>query len=131
MGESSGQSPKYPLFQVLPEIKALLSYIKRKFSSPWCYIPEYPLHISRNFIFYTWLRGIEGRNFPIRPVIAWSGSSQILKKPNIWSILKAVKYFPICIKNKEHYQSLELKGAWFSFKPLEQAKHLITRRIRI
>ena len=31
----------------------------------------------------TWLNGIEGRNFPTKPVIACSGSSQIRKKPNI------------------------------------------------
>lgn len=50
---------------------------------------------------YTWLRGIEGRNFPQRPVMEWSGSSQILKNPSIWSILYAVKYFAICQRRHE------------------------------
>lgn len=48
------------------------------------------------FKIYAWLRGIDGRNFPQRPVMEWSGSSQILKKPRMWSILYAVKYLAIC-----------------------------------
>lgn len=44
----------------------------------------------------TWLKGMEGLNFPTSPVMACSGSSQIRKNPKIWSILYAVKYFAIC-----------------------------------